>query len=184
MRTGLLTAAATILLLGLASMAAAEDNGRIYGTIYTVDGDSFEGLIRWDKNEAHWVDILNGTKELKSRYRDRSSDRRRYRERKKSFKIFGVKIGESDNSWCWTGAAESGMRFGHIRTMEIIDDDRVLLTMKSGDEVELSDGSVWAAYIHTGGHRTEDAKTGTLWSIRLRVRPDHDGIELLPAPGA
>ena len=52
-----------------------------------------------------------------------------------------------------------------------------------GQAVELSDGSIWAAYIHTGGHATEDAKTEALWSIRLRVRPAHDGIELLPAPG-
>jgi hypothetical protein len=49
--------------------------------------------------------------------------------------------------------------------------------------VELSDGSVWAVYIHTGGHSTEDARTEALWSIRLRVRPGGDGIELLPAPG-
>ena len=52
-----------------------------------------------------------------------------------------------------------------------------------GQAVELSDGSIWAAYIHTGGHATKDAKTEALWSIRLRVRRDPDGIELLPAPG-
>ena len=52
-----------------------------------------------------------------------------------------------------------------------------------GQAVELPDGSVWAAYIHTGGHTTKDAKTEALWSIRLRVRPGHDGIDLLPAPG-
>ena len=52
-----------------------------------------------------------------------------------------------------------------------------------GQAVELSDGSVWAAYIHTGGHSTEAARTEALWSIRLRVRPGHDGIDLLPAPG-
>jgi photosystem II stability/assembly factor-like uncharacterized protein len=50
--------------------------------------------------------------------------------------------------------------------------------------VELADGTVWAAYIHTGGHSTKDARSEALWSIRLRVRPSHDGIELLPAPGA
>lgn len=49
--------------------------------------------------------------------------------------------------------------------------------------VELADGTVWAAYIHTGGHSTKDARTEALWSIRLRVRPSHDGIDLLPAPG-
>ena len=52
-----------------------------------------------------------------------------------------------------------------------------------GQAVELKDGTVWAAYIHTGGHLTEDAKTEALWSIRLRVRPGHDGIDLLPGPG-
>lgn len=53
-----------------------------------------------------------------------------------------------------------------------------------GQAVELADGSVWAAYIHTGGHAAEDARTEALWSIRLRVRPDKSGIDLLPAPGA
>jgi hypothetical protein len=52
-----------------------------------------------------------------------------------------------------------------------------------GRGIELPDGSVFAAYIHTGGHRTEDARTEAIWSIRLRVRPDHSGIDLLPAPG-
>ena len=49
--------------------------------------------------------------------------------------------------------------------------------------VELADGSVWANYIHTGGHSRKDASTEAIWSIRLRVRPNHDGIDLLPAPG-
>lgn len=53
-----------------------------------------------------------------------------------------------------------------------------------GQAVELEDGSVWAAYIHTGGHSSQDARTEALWSIRLRVRPDHSGIDLLPAPGS
>lgn len=52
-----------------------------------------------------------------------------------------------------------------------------------GRGVELSDGSVLAVYIHTGGHRTKDAQTEALWAIRLRVRPDHTGVDLLPAPG-
>lgn len=52
-----------------------------------------------------------------------------------------------------------------------------------GQAVELSDGSIWAVYIHTGGHATQDAKTEALWSIRLRVRHEPAGIELLPAPG-
>lgn len=52
-----------------------------------------------------------------------------------------------------------------------------------GQAVELADGSVWAAYIHTGGHATEDARIEALWSMRLRVRSDHSGLDLLLAPG-
>jgi photosystem II stability/assembly factor-like uncharacterized protein len=52
-----------------------------------------------------------------------------------------------------------------------------------GQAVELSDGSIWTAYIHSGGHATKDAKTQAIWSSRFRVRPGNDGIDLLPAPG-
>jgi len=50
-----------------------------------------------------------------------------------------------------------------------------------GQAVELADGTVWAVYIHTGGHSTQDARSEALWSIRLRVRAGRDGIDLLPA---
>ena len=52
-----------------------------------------------------------------------------------------------------------------------------------GRGIVLPDGSVWAVYIHTGGHATQDARTEAIWSIRLRVREDHSGLELLPVPG-
>lgn len=51
-----------------------------------------------------------------------------------------------------------------------------------GRGIELPDGSVLAVYIHTGGHATRDAQTEALWAIRLRVRADHSGIDLLPSP--
>jgi len=52
-----------------------------------------------------------------------------------------------------------------------------------GRGIVLPDGSVFAAYIHTGGHATKDAQTEAIWGIRLRVRADHSGLDLLPAPG-
>ena len=44
----------------------------------------------------------------------------------------------------------------------------------------LPDGSVYIIYQGTGSHRTEDAKANSLLSLRLRVRADHSGIDLLP----
>jgi hypothetical protein len=52
-----------------------------------------------------------------------------------------------------------------------------------GRGIELPDGSILAVYLHTGGHSTKDAQTEALWAIRLRVRPDRSGVDLLPLPG-
>ena len=51
-----------------------------------------------------------------------------------------------------------------------------------GKAMELPDGSLFITYLATGGHRTEDAQSNAIRCIRLRVRPDHSGIDLLPAP--
>jgi sialidase-1 len=51
-----------------------------------------------------------------------------------------------------------------------------------GKAMELPDGSLFITYLATGGHRTEDAQQNAIRCIRLRVRPDHSGIDLLPAP--
>ncbi|RKX29913.1 MAG: hypothetical protein DRP47_00385, partial [Candidatus Zixiibacteriota bacterium] len=123
------------------SILAGERDGRIYGKIATIDGDVYEGLIRWDKNEANWVDVLDGSKDI-PKSTQRKSKRRRHRNRETSIEIFGIKIGEGSNtSWSWSSSAQSGIRFGHIRTLEVIDDDKVLLVLKSGKEIELENGS-------------------------------------------
>jgi sialidase-1 len=49
--------------------------------------------------------------------------------------------------------------------------------------IKLPDGSVYLAYIGTGGHGSEDARTMAIWSLRIRVRPDLSGIDVLPPTG-
>ena len=51
-----------------------------------------------------------------------------------------------------------------------------------GKAMELPDGSLFVTYLATGGHRTVDARNNAIRCIRLRVRADHSGIDLLPAP--
>ena len=51
-----------------------------------------------------------------------------------------------------------------------------------GKAMELPDGSLFISYLSTGGHRTQDAMSNSIRCIRLRIRPDHSGIDLLPAP--
>jgi sialidase-1 len=51
-----------------------------------------------------------------------------------------------------------------------------------GKAMELDDGSLFVAYLATGGHAASDAQNNAIRAIRFRVRPDHSGIDLLPAP--
>lgn len=51
-----------------------------------------------------------------------------------------------------------------------------------GKATQLPDGSLFITYLATGGHRTEDARNNAIRCIRLRVRQNHSGIDLLPAP--
>jgi pimeloyl-ACP methyl ester carboxylesterase/photosystem II stability/assembly factor-like uncharacterized protein len=51
-----------------------------------------------------------------------------------------------------------------------------------GKAIQLSDGSLLVTDQGTGGHSTADAKNMSLRWLRLRIRADHSGIDLLPAP--
>ena len=47
----------------------------------------------------------------------------------------------------------------------------------------LPDGTIYLVYLHTGGHRPAHARTEALWTIRIRINENADGIQLLPSPG-
>src|SRR5579862_872400 len=47
--------------------------------------------------------------------------------------------------------------------------------------VELPDGSIYLVFQATGGHKAEDAKSMTIYGMRLRVNPDGRGVSVLPA---
>jgi hypothetical protein len=51
-----------------------------------------------------------------------------------------------------------------------------------GKAMELDDGSLFIVYLATGGHSAQDSRNNAIRAIRLRVRADHSGIDLLPAP--
>lgn len=149
---------AFLLVIAFVSTASA-DSGRIYGKIITVDGDVYEGLIRWDKNEGSWCDILNGDKE---------SHRSHGSERRETVKIFGITIGEH---WDSDGSdnVQSGICFGHIKTIEPLRGDAVRLTLKSGEKVRFEGGSTDLGD-EIRGIVIEDAKEG-------EVEFDWDEIE-------
>jgi len=173
----------SILFVGLflISGAAFSDQAQLYGRVYLFDGEEIEGYIRWDKNEGFWDDILDGNKELdrktKRKYGRRDDDEDR---RGREISIFGVTIySEHDNViWKFGNEAQSGIRMGHIEELIPTGDDEVTLLLKSGIEIELSEGS---GDIGTENREilVEDSYEGVMelyWD-------DIDHIKFLASPG-
>lgn len=162
----------------LAATTLADDiDGRIYGRITTDDGEVFEGIIRWDRNEASWVDVLNGDKVF---YRDRRmSDSDDRDNRGKRIEIFGVTVYEENRSSSNKGGSStrtSGIRFGHISTLER-DGNSAILELQSGEKIEFKNGST-----DIGSDIreiiVEDAERG---EVELKWK-DIDFIEFFQAP--
>ncbi len=120
-----------------ASPLSADGRGRIHGTVTTLDGERYEGLIRWDSNEASWIDIIDCTKELElSRRRGKDN------EHVKSIYIFGIRIGKVRTKDGYNIlSAQCHVAFGHLEAIEFINDDTALLIFKSGEELEVTAGS-------------------------------------------
>lgn len=171
-----LLVAGLALMLGLPQEDPPSD--RLYGRVTTASGDVYEGYLRWDRNEAGWSDVLDGTKELPWRNfadaRDLDPDFRDRRER--SIGFLGIRISWTEDDDPPT-TARSGIRFGHLASLRPWDDDRALLTLKSGEVVEFEGGG---SDLGRGMRRlvVEDAERGT---VELRWR-DLDQVEFRNPP--
>ena len=121
--------------LTLSSVAGAAGNeGFLYGTVETDNGNTYRGFLRWGTEEAFWDDHFNSTKDDLEYADHMDSDERHRRE----IKIFGVTIGWHANS----GRGRSlTLRYGDIREMEPSGGDRARVTLKNGTVLNLDGGS-------------------------------------------
>lgn len=103
--------------------------GRICGTVYTRDGETFEGPIRWDKNEAFWDNILDGTKKRDAKYEEG-------KRREKRISIFGLDITWDEKGY-ESSHASSGIQFGYLKTLERRTRNRAKLELISGETITL-----------------------------------------------
>ncbi|MDA0312691.1 MAG: hypothetical protein O2992_11315 [Gemmatimonadetes bacterium] len=132
-----------MLLVGLGPQQAPGED-RLYARVTTAAGDEFEGYLRWGANEGSWADMLNVNKEIhwenlrEAERLDEAYGRRRDQER--SIRFLGLRI-----SWDLdddeVSEVSSGIRFGHLRALQVVDALRARLFLKSGEEVELGGGS-------------------------------------------
>ena len=184
-----------------ASVRASGDN-RLYGRVVTARGREYEGYLRWDRNEGSWADLLDAKKRISSRQvvrpvriverrsfdeerrdrddfrRDRDDFRRIRIERDRSdrhIEVRGVRVSWRDNDF--SSSVLSGIRFGHIRRIEVLNSRSALVSLRSGEEVQL-DGN--ATDLGSGLRRliVSDPFEG---NIELRWR-DIDVVEFMDSP--
>jgi hypothetical protein len=178
-----LVAAGLVLILAsiLSVPSFADGRGRIYGRVITSDGEKYEGLIRWDKNEASWVDMLDCSKELKpSRRRGRDD------EHVKSIYVFGVRVGKVRTKGGYDiTSASCAVAFGHLEAIEFVDDDAARLIFKSGEKLEVKASSTDIGD-NIRGIVVEDPDRGRIelgWDDIDRVEFSQGGYELSSAFG-
>jgi len=113
--------------LGILPAARAEENqGFIYGTVETTNGNSYRGILRWGREESFWDDHFNaGKDEMPHRrrdYRDRDDRDDRDDHRRRRIRVFGITVGYD---WDWDhGGRHFVARFGDLQKLEIHGGDR------------------------------------------------------------
>lgn len=172
---------ALALSMGAPARGAAQPvDDRLYGRVLTAEGERLEGWLRWDRNETHAADMLDGQKEIPWAYEAEAErldeELRRRRRLERSINLPGLRItwDEDDGDLRTTSAA---IRFGHLRSLEVVEERRVRLTLTSGDEVELVSGSTDIGPRHRG--LVVEAREGD--EVELRWR-DLRRVDFLRAP--
>lgn len=145
MKTKFLVAIVIVFVTGLFTYTPANAQnikGFIYGKVFTVSGDTYEGQIRWGTEEVYWFDFFNATKP-KNNYigylnRNEMDDLDRYR------RHWAERWAERVFSF-----SETSSRFGHtfvcqfgdIKSITVRGRNRVMLELRNGKEIKLDDGS-------------------------------------------
>ena len=158
--------------------AQSNADGWMYGAVTTWDGDTYEGQIRWGKEEAFWTDMFNASKQ--------DNEYIEYLDRDVKNSIAGRRNNSWNNGWGnWVSRNVSyhgynfthqfSVQFGDIQSIERKSKSKVYVTLRDGEQVQL-DGS---GYNDVGTKvRVYDAEVGKIeldWG-------DVEHVAFKPAP--
>ena len=133
MKTTLLTLL-SILMLPLIS--SSQNDGFLYGKVTTVDNDTYEGPIRWGKEEVYWTDMFNAAKDENDNVKYLSGDERDFlANRRSSRNSNGWNV--LNVSWDYEGdyTHQYGCQFGEIKKLEVMRRSDVMVTLQNGQEI-------------------------------------------------
>jgi len=129
---------------------AAQDEAFIYGKISTKDGTTYEGPIRWGKEEVYWTDLFNASKEENENLRHLSNAERDKLDEQQawagggdrySFSTFIRSVGLSTERYVFHSESsyvhQFGCQFGEIRTIHPEGKRYISVELQNGDRFTL-----------------------------------------------
>lgn len=142
---------ATLALLMLASFTTlqGQDEGFIYGKITTIDGKSFQGPLRWGKEEVYWTDMLNTAKEENDNlsFLSRDDEKALNEQYEKSHRNWDDRWDDRWDNWFgnrWSNDSRDNRhqhqfacQFGEIKMIKPTGRERAELTLKNGKTIEV-----------------------------------------------
>jgi hypothetical protein len=136
------------LALALGPQSAPRSDGaaeRLYGSVLTAAGERLEGFLRWDRNETHWADFLDGRRPI-AREHEREAERldpllRARRERERSITLPNVRITWDEDDGVLPETAPAAVRFAHVRSLEVTGRRSATVVLTSADTLEMVAGS-------------------------------------------
>jgi len=163
----------------LGTAVVSEGAGRIWGRVETVSGRTHEGFIRWDRNEGSWADVLDGRKDLILEeylvWNDGAASPEPVPERVVEYG--GYRISFPDHLSSFPSTAQSGIRFGHVRRLQVRDERGATLELKSGMTLDLSGGGtdlgrrVREILVEEPGGRVVELGWGDLVAMEFAAAP-------------
>jgi hypothetical protein len=139
----------TLLFLSLvlsATFTQAQDEGFMYGKVFTEDNKVYQGPIRWGKEEVYWTDMFNAAKERNENLRY-LSDRQREELDDKHMNWFSWDDRASKwfGSQHWSGSRSEedyihqfSCQFGEIKTVTPMGRKYVEIELQNGFKHEVS----------------------------------------------
>lgn len=139
----LLSSTFILALYPVTNVCAQSDAGFIYGRVITTDNATYTGAIRWGKEEVYWFDMFNSSKPKNRNLRYLSADDRQNLNRNKERWSSKWPIVVINTNWNWSGSHTHSFacNFGDIDYLEITGRNRVELTLKNGEVLDLEGGS-------------------------------------------
>lgn len=132
-----ITLLACSLLFGFGTQA--QDESFIYGTITTVDDQSYTGAIRWGKEEVYWSDMFNASKDKNENLDYLSREEINYLRNRGNNDWIVNNVGIRWDSWDYENSFvhQLAIPFGNIQQIEPISRSQVLVTLRNGKEIEV-----------------------------------------------